>query len=75
MLARVEERQTTLFSRMDVYDETLRIVGQKMSEIENILAKRGVVFCILERGWWIFAGTGITLLLTNSGDILRYLTS
>ena len=55
-LARMEERMITLFKRMDNYDTQQNQLIQKVDEIDKVVLKRGVLFGLLDRGFWLVAG-------------------
>lgn len=55
-LARMEERMITLFKRMDTYDERQLRLESKITEIDTVMTKRGVIFNIVDRSIWLGAG-------------------
>ena len=58
-LARFEERLVTLFKRMERQEEQLLNTSARLGEIEVITIGRGVVYQIIERGFWLVAGVGV----------------
>jgi len=64
-LARVEERMTTLFKRMDRQDEQNHSLDLRLGEIEKITVGRGAVYQIVERLIWIVAGAGVAWLFSK----------
>lgn len=64
-LARVEERMTTLFKRMDRYDSQIQGIDHRLGEIEKVTVGRGAVYQIVERGFWLIAGAGVAWLFSK----------
>jgi len=55
-LARMEERMITLFKRMDGYDERQLRLESKITEMDTVITKRGVIYNIVDRGIWLVVG-------------------
>jgi hypothetical protein len=55
-LARMEERMITLFKRMDSYDERQLRLESKITEMDTVITKRGVIYNIVDRGIWLVVG-------------------
>lgn len=56
LLARMEERMVTLFKRMDKYDEHHSKLIERVGAIEKVTLQRGVVYHILDKGFWLLIG-------------------
>jgi SMC interacting uncharacterized protein involved in chromosome segregation len=66
-MARIEERMVTLFKRMDRYDEAQAEIDERLSEVEKVSTKRGVVYHMVDKGFWLIVGAGLTYLVKTSG--------
>lgn len=64
-LARMEERMITLFKRMDRYDEQMTAAVDRLDSIEKITIKRGAINQIIEKGFWLIFGAGVTWLISK----------
>jgi hypothetical protein len=60
LLARMEERMATLFKRMDKYDESQVRLTERIVEIEKVTLQRGVVYHLIDKGFWLVVGAGFT---------------
>lgn len=56
MMARIEERMVTIFNRMDRYDEMQSKIDTKLSALEKVSIKRGVIETMLDKGFWLVGG-------------------
>lgn len=68
LLARMEERMVTLFKRMEKYDESQSDLTERVQEIEKVTIQRGVVYHLLDKGFWLIIGAGLTYLVKTSGS-------
>lgn len=68
LLARMEERMVTLFKRMEKYDESQSDLTERVQEIEKVTIQRGVVYHLLDKGFWLIIGAGLTYLAKTSGS-------
>ncbi len=59
LLARMEERMVTLFKRMDKYDENQSKLMERIGEIEKVTLQRGVVYHLIDKGFWLVVGAGL----------------
>jgi hemerythrin superfamily protein len=66
-MARIEERMVTLFKRMDRYDEAHSDLDERLTEIEKTSSKRGVVYHLIDKGFWLIIGAGLTYIAKVSG--------
>ena len=66
-MARIEERMVTLFKRMDRYDQAHSDLDERLSEIEKTSTKRGVVYQLIDKGFWLIIGAGLTYIAKVSG--------
>ena len=66
LLARMEERMVTLFKRMDKYDDNLSKLADRVGSIEKVTLQRGVVYHILDKGFWLVVGAGLAYLVRIS---------
>ena len=66
-MARIEERMVTLFKRMDRYDEAHADLDERLAEVEKVSTKRGVVYHLLDKGFWLIVGAGLTYIVKVSG--------
>lgn len=66
-LARIEERMVTLFKRMDKYDGQQANLDERITDVEKVTIKRGVVYQIVEKGFWLIVGAGLTWIAKNGG--------
>ena len=60
LLARMEERMVTLFKRMDKYDEAQGKTASRVEAVEKVTIQRGVVYHMIEKGFWLVAGAALT---------------
>lgn len=67
LLARMEERMVTLFKRMDKYDDNLSKLSSKVDAIEKVTIQRGVVYHVLDKGFWLVIGAVITFFARSYG--------
>ena len=67
-LARMEERMITLFKRMDRYDATCGELDDRLTEVEEVTIKRGVVYQAMEKGFWLVVGAGLTWIVKVAGS-------
>lgn len=66
-MARIEERMVTLFKRMDRYDEAQTDLQERLAEVEKVSTKRGVIYHLVDKGFWLLVGGGITYIIKVSG--------
>lgn len=66
-LARMEERMVTLFKRMDKYDERQSVIDSRLSGVESVTVKRGVVYGFFEKGFWLAVGAAMTYIAKTQG--------
>lgn len=65
-MARIEERMVTLFKRMDRYDEAQTDLHERLAEVEKVSTKRGVIYHLVDKGFWLLVGGGITYIIKVS---------
>jgi SMC interacting uncharacterized protein involved in chromosome segregation len=58
-MARIEERMTTLFKKMDAYEVRHEDLDTRLGDIEKSTTKRGVVDQVMEKGFWVVIGGGV----------------
>lgn len=66
-LARIEERMVTLFKRMDKYDAQQTTMDGRLSSVEKVTVRRGVVFDALNKGFWVVIGAALTYIAKTQG--------
>lgn len=66
-MAKMEERMITLFKRMDKYDNRMDKMDDRVSLMEKISGKRGAVFQIIDKGFWVVFGAGIAYIIKTNG--------
>lgn len=64
-LARMEERMITLFKRMDKYDDGQTKLTDRVSAVEKVTIQRGVVYQMLDKGFWLVVGAGLAWITRN----------
>lgn len=62
-LARVEERMTTLFKRMQTYESTQADIMARVGKIENSVGANRYTLRFAERLFWIVASSGVAAYL------------
>ena len=62
-MARIEERMVTLFKRMDRYDEAHTNLDERLSEVEKVSTKRGVIYHLVDKGFWLIIGAGLAYII------------
>jgi len=67
-MARIEERMVTLFKRMDRYDEAQADMDDRLAEVEKVSTKRGVVYQLIDKGFWLVIGAGLTYIIRVTGN-------
>jgi hypothetical protein len=67
LLARMEERMVTLFKRMDKYDENQTKLADRVGAVEKVTLQRGVVYHLLDKGFWLVVGAGLTWITKYGG--------
>ena len=67
-MARIEERMVTLFKRMDRYDEAQSDMDDRLAEVEKVSTKRGVVYQLIDKGFWLIVGAGLTYIAKVTGN-------
>ena len=67
LLARMEERMVTLFKRMDKYDESQNKLVDRVGAVEKVTIQRGVVYHILDKGFWLVAGAAVAYIAKTKG--------
>ncbi len=67
LLARMEERMVTLFKRMDKYDENQSKLTDRVSAVEKVTLQRGVVYHLIDKGFWLVVGAGLAWIVRVSG--------
>lgn len=67
LLARMEERMVTLFKRMDKYDESQIKLVDRVGAVEKVTLQRGVVYHILDKGFWLVAGAVVAYIAKAKG--------
>lgn len=60
-MARIEERMTTLFKKMDTYEVRHEDLDMRLGDIEKSTTKRGVVEQVMEKGFWLVVGAGLAV--------------
>lgn len=68
LLARMEERMVTLFKRMDKYDDVHGKLAERVVAVEKVTLQRGVVYHILDKGFWLVAGGGLAYIMKGVGQ-------
>lgn len=68
LLARMEERMVTLFKRMDKYDEAQSKLTDRVGAVEKVTIQRGVVYHMLDKGFWLVVGAALTWIVKMSGS-------
>lgn len=68
LLARMEERMVTLFKRMDKYDEAQGKMASRVEAVEKVTIQRGVVYHMIEKGFWLVAGAALTWIAKWGGS-------
>lgn len=66
-MAKMEERMITLFKRMDKYDTRMDKMDDRVTAIEKTSNKRGAVFHIIDKGFWIVFGAVIAYIIKTNG--------
>ena len=66
-LARMEERMITLFKRMDRYDAGQAAFDERLSEVEEVTVRRGVVYQAIEKGFWLVIGASLAWIAKMAG--------
>ena len=66
-MARIEERMVTLFKRMDRYDESHADLDERLTEVEKTSTKRGAIYHLIDKGFWLIVGAGLTYIVKTSG--------
>lgn len=66
-LARMEERMITLFKRMDRYDAGQTAFDERLSEVEEVTVRRGVVYQAIEKGFWLVIGASLAWIAKMTG--------
>lgn len=66
-LARMEERMITLFKRMDRYDAGQAAFDERLSDVEELTVRRGVVYQAIEKGFWLAIGAGLAWIAKMTG--------
>lgn len=64
-LARIEERMVTLFKRMDKYDGQQANLDERITDVERVTIRRGVVYQAFEKGFWLVVGAGLAWIAKN----------
>ncbi len=67
LLARMEERMVTLFKRMDKYDENHSKLSDRVVAVEKVTLQRGVVYHLIDKGFWLVVGAGLAWIVRVSG--------
>ena len=67
LLARMEERMVTLFKRMDKYDEAQGKLLTRVEAVEKVTIQRGVVYHLIDKGFWLVAGAALTWIAKFGG--------
>lgn len=68
LLARMEERMVTLFKRMDKYDEAQGKLLTRVEAVEKVTIQRGVVYHLIDKGFWLVAGAALTWIAKFGGS-------
>ena len=66
-LARIEERMVTLFKRMDKYDAQQTTMDGRLSSVEKVTVRRGVVYDITSKAFWVVIGAALTYIAKTQG--------
>lgn len=66
-LARIEERMVTLFKRMDKYDAQQTTMDGRLSSVEKVTVRRGVVYDIASKAFWVVIGAALTYIAKTQG--------
>lgn len=66
-MARIEERMVTLFKRIDKHDERHDELHERLSEVEKTSTKRGAVYQLADKGFWLVIGAGLTYIVKTAG--------
>lgn len=67
-LARIEERMVTLFKRMDKYDAQHTTMDERLSDVEEVTVRRGVIYNMMDKAFWLVVGAGLTYIIKMSGN-------
>lgn len=62
-LARIEERTITIFKRIDKQDTDYENLKERVDELEDTAARRGVVYNFTDKVFWLVIGAGITVII------------
>ena len=66
-MARIEERMVTLFKRMDRYDTAQDGLDERLTEVEKVSTKRGAIYHIIEKGFWLAVGGAVAYFAKMGG--------
>lgn len=67
-MARIEERMTTLFKRMDAYEIRHGSLDDRLTSIESGSARHGVVFGLFDKVFWLVLGAGLAFMVKIFGE-------
>jgi hypothetical protein len=67
-MARIEERMVSLFKRMDRYDTAQAGLDDRLTEVEKVSTKRGAIYHIIEKGFWLAVGGAIAYFSKGGGS-------
>lgn len=66
-MAKMEERMITLFKRMDKYDTRVEKLDDRVTDVEKTTNKRGAIFQIFDKGFWIVFGAAVAYIIKTQG--------
>lgn len=66
-MARIEERMVTLFKRIDKHDARHDELHERLSEVEKTSTKRGAIYHLIDKAFWLIIGAGLTFIIKTSG--------
>lgn len=62
-IVRVEERMITLFKKIEVLDERLGKVDERLLDVEKTSVSRGAIYRLIDKLAWLFIGGVVVFLL------------
>ena len=67
-MARIEERMTTLFKRMDAYEVRHEVLDTRLTDMESGSTRHGVVFGLFDKLFWLVLGAGLAFVVKIFGE-------
>jgi hypothetical protein len=58
----------TLFKRIDKHDERHDDLDERLSEVEKTSTKRGAIYHLIDKGFWLIIGAGLTYIVKTAGS-------